>query len=69
MKELGDDDSLFVRHIHAWVGDAFEKGVTGSDLIIQDSVIADDLGIDVGEQSVGNVLLLAELREDVLIII
>lgn len=69
VEELCDDDSLFVRDINARIGNPIEERILASDLIVQDSVFTDRFGVDVGEQSVGNVLLLFEFRENVLIVI
>jgi hypothetical protein len=69
VEELRHDDPLFVGHVDARIGDAFEERILAPDLIVQDAVAADDLGVDIGEQPVGNVLLLAELAEDLLVIV
>ena len=63
------DEALLGGHNHAGVRDAFEEGILAPDLIVQDAVAADDLGIDVGEQTEGNVLLLAELAQNFLIVV
>jgi hypothetical protein len=69
VKEFGDDHSLFVRDVDTRIGNALEECILAPDLVVQDAVATDDLGVDVGEQPIGDVLLLAELRKDLLIIV
>ncbi len=69
VKELRDDDSFFIRDVDAGIGDAFEKRIFTPDQVVQDSVSANDFGVDVGEQAIGNILLFAELAQDFLIVV
>jgi hypothetical protein len=69
VEEFGDHDPVFVCDIDAGIGDAFEERVAPPDLVVQDAVAADYLRVDVGEQPVGDVLLLAELGQDLLVVV
>jgi hypothetical protein len=69
VEELCDDDAIFVGHVYAGVRDAFEEGSLAPNLIVQDVVAANNLGIDVGEQAEGDALFLAEFAENFLIVV
>ena len=69
VKELGDDNSLFVGDVDTRIGNALEECILAPDLVVQDAVATDDLGVDVGEQPIRDVLLLAEFRKYLLIIV
>jgi hypothetical protein len=69
VEELGDDDAVLVGDVDAGKGNALEEGVLAADLVVQDAVTANDLGVDVGEQAVGDPLLLAELPQDLLVVV
>jgi hypothetical protein len=47
VKELGDDDSVFVGDIDTRIGNPFQKRVLATYLIVQNAVAANHIGIDV----------------------
>jgi hypothetical protein len=69
VKELRDNDAFFVRDVDTRERNAVEECVLGPDLAVEDAVAADYLGVDVGEEPERDVLFLAELGEDLLVIV
>jgi hypothetical protein len=69
VEELRDDEAVLVGDVDARIRNAGEEGVLASDLIVQNSVAADRLRVDVGEQAIGDALLLAELGKRLLVVV
>jgi hypothetical protein len=69
VEELGDDDACLVGDVDARIRDAIDVCFAGLDLVVQNSVFANDRRVEVREQPVGNLLLLGELRENLLVVV
>ena len=69
VEELVDDDAIFVDHVGAGVGNAVERAAAPLCLGVQDSEAPDDVGVDVRQELVGDVLQLRELGERLLIVV
>ena len=66
---LRDDDAICVGHEHPGIRYAIEKAVSWLDLSVQNTVVANDLRIQIGQQWEGYPLLLGEFGERLLIVI
>jgi hypothetical protein len=69
VEELGDDDAVLVGDVDARIGNSVQQRIAGSDALVQDSVLPDDLRIDVREQRIRDVLLLGELAKGLAIVV
>ena len=69
MEKLRDDDAVCVGHEHPGIRYAIEKAVSWLDLSVQNTVVANDLRIQIGQQWEGYPLLLGEFGERLLIVI
>jgi hypothetical protein len=69
VEELRDHNSVRVRDEGSRIGDSVQQGVTGLDLIVQDPVLTDDRGVEIRQQGVGDLLLVAELRQRLQVIV
>jgi hypothetical protein len=69
MEELGDDPPLLIGDIYPGKGDAMKKCVVEGDLVIQDPILPDHLGVDIGKQRIGDLLVFGELSKCLLVVI
>ena len=69
VEEFGLDPSAFIRDEDTGEGDTEEHGIVARDFGIQDLIITNDLGVDIREQRIRDLLFFCEFLQSRLVIV